>query len=181
MEFISYHRDRPSSGALRHDLMEDHLTYMDQFSAEMIARGPTFEGDRFTGSCHVLDLPDLETARAFVFNEPNYQAGAYRDVLLRRWVNVLGRTMWDFPGGRTGGDRFLVLGFGSGNDPASDQPAMEEEHIVAYGPMLSDDGTAWLGTMAMVSATDAAGAASVLAPGKYEEIEVHHWRFGGRS
>jgi hypothetical protein len=25
-------------------------------------------------------------------------------VLLRRWRNLLGRTMWDFPGGRDGGN-----------------------------------------------------------------------------
>jgi hypothetical protein len=53
-------------------------------------------------------------ARAFAFDEPNYQAGVYRDVLLRRWRNLLGRTMWDFPGGRDGGRRFLVLALGAG-------------------------------------------------------------------
>jgi len=35
-------------------------------------------------------------------------------VLLRRWRNLLGRTMWDFPGGRAGGNRYLVLGLGTG-------------------------------------------------------------------
>ena len=45
---------------------------------------------------------------------PGYQTGIYRDVLLRRWRNLLGRTMGDFPGGRTGGNRYLVLGLGPG-------------------------------------------------------------------
>ena len=45
----------------------------------------------------------------------------YRDVLLRRWRNLLGRTMWDFPGGRTGGNRYLVLGFGTGIEGAVDR------------------------------------------------------------
>jgi hypothetical protein len=31
---------------------------------------------------------------AVAFDEPNYQAGAYRDVMLRRWRNTLGRTMY---------------------------------------------------------------------------------------
>jgi osmotically-inducible protein OsmY len=44
-----------------------------------------------------VDLPDPAAARAFAFDEPYYQAGVYRDVLLRRWHNSLGRTMWDFP------------------------------------------------------------------------------------
>ena len=89
---------------------------MDRYAAEMIARGPTLadDGDTPTGSVHIVDLPDPAAARAFAFDEPSYQAGVYRDVLLRRWRNTLGRTMWDFPGGRTGGNRYLVLGLGAG-------------------------------------------------------------------
>jgi hypothetical protein len=30
-------------------------------------------------------------------------------VLLRRWRNTMGRTIWDFPGGRTAGNRYLAL------------------------------------------------------------------------
>lgn len=82
MEFFCYHRDRPGSAALRQELREEHWSYVDRFPG-MIARGPTFEGERPTGSVHVLDLPDPAAARAFAFEEPGYQAGAYRDVLLR--------------------------------------------------------------------------------------------------
>ena len=116
MEFFCYHRDRHGSVALRDELLEEHWSYMDRYAAEMIARGPTLanDGDTPTGSMHIVDLPDSATARAFAFDEPNYQAGVYRDVLLRRWRNTLGRTMWDFAGGRTGGDRYLVLGLGTG-------------------------------------------------------------------
>ena len=110
MEFFCYHRDRPGSAALRDELLEQHWAYMDQYTKTMIARGPTFadDGDTPTGSVHIVDLPDPAAARAFAFDEPNYQAGAYRDVLLRRWRNTLGRTMWDFPGGRDGGNGYLV-------------------------------------------------------------------------
>src|SRR3712207_3753991 len=108
MEFFCYHRDRPGSAALRADLLEQHWSYMDRYAEAMIARGPTFggeglegiegvEGDDPTGSVHIVDLPDAAAARAFAFDEPNYQAGVYRDVLLRRWRNTLGRTMWNFP------------------------------------------------------------------------------------
>ncbi len=120
MEFICYHRDRPGSVALRHDLVEQHWSYMDRYAKTMIARGPTLDGDVPTGSVHIVDLPDPSAARAFAFDEPNYQAGVYRDVLLRRWRNTLGRTMWDFPGGRTGGNRYLVLGLGLGTGQATD-------------------------------------------------------------
>ena len=94
-EFFCYHRDRPGSVALRDKLLERHWAYMDRYAKELIARGPTFadDGDTPTGSVHIVDLPDPAAARTFAFDEPNYQAGVYRDVLLRRWRNTLGRTM----------------------------------------------------------------------------------------
>ncbi|HET9140878.1 YciI family protein [Actinophytocola sp.] len=179
MEFFCYHRDRPGSAALRDELVEAHWSYMDRFAAELIARGPTFEGDITTGSVHIVDLPDSAAARAFAFDEPTYQAGAYRDVLIRRWRNLLGRTMWEFPGGRTGGNRYLVLGLGA--EPAADRtvPA-DRTALVAYGPLLSDDGTAWLGTAVLLQAPDPDTARAVLTPDRYAAIEVHNWEFGGR-
>jgi uncharacterized protein YciI len=181
MEFFCYHRDRPGSTTLRAELLEEHWSYMDRYATQMIARGPTLagDGDTPTGSVHIVDLPDPAAARAFAFDEPNYQAGVYRDVLLRRWRNVLGRTMWDFPGGREGGDRYLVLGLGSGRATDLVAPADRDE-LIAYGPLLSDDGSAWLGTAVLVSAPDPDTARAFLAAEGYADIEVHNWQFGGR-
>jgi uncharacterized protein YciI len=181
MEFFCYHRDRPGSMALRYELLEEHWSYMDRYAKELIARGPTFDrgSDTPTGSVHIVDLPDPAAARAFAFDEPNYQAGVYRDVLLRRWRNVLGRTMWDFPGGRTGGDRYLVLGLGSGQAADLAVPSDQDE-LIAYGPLLSDDGSAWVGTAALVRAPDPDTARAVLTADRYADIEVHAWEFGGR-
>ena len=179
MEFFCYHRDRPGSAALREELLEEQWSYMDRFAARMIARGPTFEGDMPTGSVHIVDLPDPAVARAFAFDEPNYQAGVYRDVLLRRWRNTLGRTMWDFAGGRTGGNRYLVLGLGSGQ--AADLAASsDQDELIAHGPLLSDDGTAWLGTAVLVRAPNREAARAVLTANRYADVEVHNWQFGGR-
>ncbi|MEU0155727.1 YciI family protein [Micromonospora fulviviridis] len=181
MAFFCYHRDRPDSMALRRELLEDHWSYMDRYAARMIARGPTFaaDGTTPTGSVHILDLPDPAAARAFAFEEPNYQAGVYRDVLLRRWHNLLGRTMWDFPGGRTGGNRYLVLGLGAGQAADLDVPH-DRPGLIAYGPLLSDDGATWLGTAALVAASAPDEARAVLTPDRYAEIEAHDWAFGGR-
>ncbi|MEU3287357.1 YciI family protein [Streptomyces longwoodensis] len=181
MEFLCYHRDRPASLPLRRELGEEHWRYMDQYAKEMIARGPTFDddGDTPTGSVHILDLPDPAAARAFAFDEPNYQAGVYRDVLLRRWRNVLGRTMWDFPGGRSGGKRYLVLGLGAGQAADLTVPPDRDE-LIAYGPLLSDDGATWLGTAALVRAPDPAAARAILTAERYADVEVHNWQFGGR-
>ena len=103
--------------------MTDHRTelgatlFTDQYANEMIARGPTLADDRDTaiGSLQIVDLTDPAAARAFAFDEPDYQSGVYRDVLLRRWRNMLGRTMREFPGGPTGGNRYLVVALGSGD------------------------------------------------------------------
>ncbi|MGW2773799.1 YciI family protein [Streptomyces olivaceoviridis] len=181
MEFLSYHRDRPGSLPLRDELCEEHWAYMDQYAKEMIARGPTLAADGHTptGSVHIVDLPDPAAARAFAFDEPNHQAGVYRDVLLRRWRNTLGRTMWDFPGGRTGGNRYLVLGLGSGQAADLAVPS-DRDGLIAYGPLLSDDGATWLGTAALVRAADPATARALLTPDRYDAVEVHNWQFGGR-
>lgn len=179
MEFLCYHRDRPDSAALRDELLAEHWTYMDRYAAGMIARGPTLSGDTATGSVHIVDVPDPAAARAFAFDEPNYQAGVYRDVLLRRWCNTLGRTMWDFPGGRTGGDRYLVLGLGAG--PAVDLAVPPDpDELIAYGPLLSDDGDTWLGTAALLRAPTPDAARAILTVDRYADVEVHRWQFGGR-
>jgi len=178
IEYFCYHRDRPGSAALRDQLIEAHWSYMDEYADQLIARGPTFTDDETpTGSVHIVDLSGAAAARAFAFDEPNYQAGVYRDVLLRRWRNLLGRTMWEFPGGRTGGNRYLVLGLGTG---AADDSVPADRDLIAYGPLLSDDGSTWLGTAALVRAPDPAAAQAILNPARYAAIEVHNWEFGGR-
>ncbi|WP_019634531.1 YciI family protein [Actinomadura atramentaria] len=179
MEFFCYHRDRPGSLPLREALAEAHWSYMDGFADALVARGPTFAGEAVTGSVHIADLPGPAAARAFAFDEPNYQAGAYRDVLIRRWRNTLGRTMWEFPGGAAGGDRFLVLGLGEG--PGADLvPPPGRDGLIAFGTLLSDDGAAWLGTAALVRADGADAARTVLTADRYASVEVHAWEFGGR-
>nr|WP_042191433.1 YciI family protein [Kibdelosporangium sp. MJ126-NF4]CEL20081.1 hypothetical protein SC8D11.22 [Kibdelosporangium sp. MJ126-NF4]CTQ97305.1 hypothetical protein SC8D11.22 [Kibdelosporangium sp. MJ126-NF4] len=182
MEFFCYHRDRPGSNPLRDEMLEDHRSYMDRYAAEMIARGPTMadDGENATGSVHILDLPDPAAARAFVFDEPTYQAGVYRDVLLRRWHNLLGRKMWDFAGGRHGGNRYLVLGLGSGTAVDLAVP-QDKDELIAYGPLLSDDESLWLGTAVLLRAPDAQAARAVLSQDGYADIEVHNWQFGGRE
>ncbi|MEV1004798.1 YciI family protein [Nonomuraea sp. NPDC050202] len=180
MEFFCYHRDRPGSAALREKLAEEHWSYMDRYDGRLIARGPTLDGDTATGSVHIVDLPGPAAARAFAFDEPNFQAGVYRDVMLRRWRNVLGRTMWDFPGGREGGNRYLVLGLGAGPAAGLVPPPDRRDDLIAYGPLLSDDGATWLGTAALIRATDRDTARTILAPDRHADIEVHDWEFGGR-
>ena len=183
MDFFCYHRDRAESLDLRMELLEAHWSYMDGFAQEMIARGPTVVGeDEYpTGSVHILTLPDVATARAFVFAEPGYQAGVYRDVMLRRWRNDVGRTMWQFPGGAPEGDGYLVVALGEPRAVAEVPGVPDADGLIAYGPLLSDDGEKWLGTVALLRAPSSEEARAVVAGAGYAEVEVHQWRFGGRS
>ncbi|MEV4566207.1 hypothetical protein AB0K12_20795 [Nonomuraea sp. NPDC049419] len=57
---------------------------------------------------------------------------------------------------------------------------MIEHDLIAYGPLLSDDGATWLGTAALIRATARQAARTLLDPALYAGIEVHAWEFGGR-
>ncbi|GAA1344706.1 hypothetical protein GCM10009647_089190 [Streptomyces sanglieri] len=80
--------------------------------------------------------------------------------------------------GRSGGNRYLVLGLGEGlaADPAL--PADQDE-LIAYGPLLSDNGDTWLGTAVLLRAPNPDTARAAL-PDRYADIEVHDWEFGRR-
>ncbi|HLL68568.1 MAG TPA: YciI family protein [Micromonosporaceae bacterium] len=69
---------------------------MDGFEAELIARGPTLaaDDDTPTGSLHIVELPNAAAARAFAFDEPNYQAGCTGTCCCGG-----GATRWDVPCG----------------------------------------------------------------------------------
>jgi len=85
----------------------------------------------------------------------------------------------DFRGGQTDGNRYLVLGLGSGQAADIAVPP-EPDELIAYGPLLSDGGATRLGTAALVQATDPDTARAVLTTDRYAAIEVHNWQFGGR-
>ena len=56
----------------------------------------------------------------------------------------------------------------------------DQHELIAYGPLLSDDGAAWLGTAVLIRASDPDTARAVLTEGRYASVEVHAWQFGGR-
>jgi uncharacterized protein len=189
MEYFVYCRDRPGTGALRRELTEAHWSFMDSYADRMIARGPTFaeDGATPTGSMHVVDLPDAEAARVFAFEEPNYRAGVYGEVTIRRFRNLLGRTMWDFAGDH-GAEHFLVIcrGGPEADDALREFATKEGGRVIVCGPLLSDDGSSRLGeAMALASPSRSAvekllGADRWLQAGGYDHVEIHRWRFGGR-
>lgn len=150
---------------------------MDEYADRLIARGPTFESDEsVTGSVHFVHLQGPGEARRFALDEPYYQAGVFRDVLLRRWENQLGRTMWEFPDPREELPRFLVLGLGGHNI----RPDAPDSKLLACGPLFSDDGSKRLGAVALVQTADVGEALGILSGGDGTEPELHRWEVGGR-
>lgn len=56
----------------------------------------------------------------------------------------------------------------------------DRDELIAYGPLLSDNGAAWLGAAVLLRAPDPDTARAILTQGRYADVEVHDWRFGGR-
>jgi len=198
MEFFVYCRDRPGTGTLREATTEAHWSFMDGYADAMIARGPTTATDgTVTGSMHIVDLPNVEAARVFAFEEPYHRAGVFGDVIVRRWRNGLGRTMWDFDGDEGNLRRFLIIGHGKPGMTAARDALLAEhrryfedrgylERLIARGPLLSDDGEEWRGSAILAELRDRAAVDAMLAgepyvrAGLYASVEVHDWHFGGR-
>lgn len=192
MEFFFYGRDRPGTGALRRETMERHWSFVDRYTERLIARGPTLSAPdgEMTGSMHLVDLPDPGAAQVFAFKEPFFEAGVFTEVLVRRWRNELGRTMWEFTG--SGGQRFLVIGHGRpGCAGAADEQlaylqGVAEQNLIAHGPTFSEHGD-WNGSVTLLEITDLEAAERLVGEspevraGLYDQVELHHWRFGGRD
>jgi uncharacterized protein YciI len=199
VEYLIYGRDGHHTAALRDENTEAHWSYMDRFAAGMIARGPTLTPDReeATGSLHILDLPDAAAALAFAEGDPYHRAGVFEEVLIRRWRNGLGRTMWEFAGDREANQPYFVLGLGKPG-AAEAREAVIADHrrhladpayagrFIARGALLSDDGERWVGAAMLVELPDRLAAEEMVArdpftrAGLYADIEIHDWTFGGR-
>ncbi|MFF5083405.1 YciI family protein [Actinoplanes sp. NPDC000266] len=184
MDFFFYCRDRDGAGELRQRLVEEHWAFMDRYADGMIARGPTLTDDleAATGSVHIVDLPDVPAARIFAFEEPNYLAGVYRGVIVRRYVDLLGRTMWDFPGRDQARARHLILAHARPlRDWPGREPELDPEQLIAYGRLLSEDTEDWEGAAVIGEFGDPAAIRELFAAtGDYDRIEIHPWTFGGR-
>ncbi|MBA3529961.1 MAG: hypothetical protein H0T91_11770 [Propionibacteriaceae bacterium] len=193
MEFFVH--SRAASGASEPDraLTEEHWSYMDRFAAGMIARGPTLAADRatWTGSVHIVDLPSAEAAHQFVEREPYNRAGMYEQHLVRRFNNLLGRTMWEFPGG-SDDPIFMVISQvpaqASEHVPAAssiDPPALAPERLIVHGELLTPAEGRRVGVVTALQtptrqAVDALLRARQPRLADRMDVQIHDWEFGGR-
>ena len=190
MDFFVYSRDAADSEGLRdnEELLEEHWSYMDRFAESMIARGPTLDTGRetATGSLHVLTLPSIEAAREFVALEPNNRAGVYQEHSIWRFENLLGRSMWEFPG-PAGEPRFLLIGSSQRSPPVSAEtlPPELHERLILYGALTTLDRGEPAGVALALQAPDREAVAALIEDaraglGAVSGLEVHDWEFGGR-
>ena len=191
-----YSRDAPGTEPLRDDddLLEEHWSYIDRFAASMIARGPTFGPDRetVTGSLHVVGLPSVNAVHEFVAGEPNNRAGVYAEHSVWRFENLLGRTMWEFPGAADE-PRFLIIAHTHGSPTAArerplpwESPSTElRKQLIVHGELRTLDDGAPVGFALAVQARDRQAVDTLLDRGRagltaFPSIEIHDWEFGGR-
>jgi uncharacterized protein YciI len=193
--FFIYSRAAGSAASVEHDpaLDEQHWSYMDRFADAMIARGPTLAADRetWTGSVHIVDLPSADAARAFVEREPYNVAGLYEHHSIRRFVNLLGRTMWEFPG-EAADPRFFVIAHlvRGGGEPAARRPPpdftdLPRELLIVHGEPLTPDGARPAGVALALQAPTREAVGILLRRGRPRldddfELQIHDWEFGGR-
>jgi uncharacterized protein YciI len=187
MDFFIYSRASPSAAAVEHGraLDEEHWSYMDRFADGMIARGPTLAADRetWTGSLHVVDLPSAEAAREFVEREPYNRAGLFEDHVIRRFENLLGRTMWEFPG-ESADPRFLVIAHAP-SVPLPDFTALGRERLIVHGELLTPDEAKPVGVALALQAPTRDAVDALLRGGRpgldeHVDVQILDWEFGGR-
>jgi uncharacterized protein YciI len=171
-------------------LNEEHWSYMDGFAAGMTARGPTLAADRatWTGSLHIVDLPDAEAAREFAEREPYNRAGLFEQHVIRRFENRLGRTMWAFGDGPVEA-RFVVLVHlrdeAGDHGPLPDFAALPRERLILHGDLLTPGEERPAGVVLALQAPSREAVDALVRRGHPElderfDVEILDWEFGGR-
>ncbi len=154
---------------------------MDRFADRMTARGPTLGPDRatWTGSLHIVDLPSADAAREFVEHEPYNRAGLFEQHLIRRFNNLLGRTMWESAEG-SDDPRFLVVAHAP-PEALRGLTALAPERLNVYGELLTLEEARPAGVALALQAPTREAAETLLGVSVGRpDVEIHDWEFGGR-
>ncbi|MDA0240739.1 MAG: YciI family protein [Proteobacteria bacterium] len=189
--------DDPTVPEKRAAYREAHWAYFDAHRDHFVARGATvtddFEG--FLSSVLFVEFDGWDEVRAFIDNEPLNSNGVYREVRIRRWTNAIKRNQRDFPR-REDQTYWYIRGFGKpgANDRRNELldahlayfKPYDEEHFIARGAVLSDDGTLWDGSANLIALPSRADVEAFLSTepfysnGLYENVLVERYKFGGR-
>lgn len=191
MLFFVHGVDAPNVDDQLDLLGEQHWSYMDTFAHRLVARGPTLspDGERHTGSVHVVEAADLAAARRFADEEPYAKAGLYSVCL---FADALGGSMWDPPAASS--DLASAIAFVS-TPPHRVSPSdhlapwraatatMPLDGIVFGGLLLSGDGRDTTGLVLALDHDLPMTERIVASPNASRvgrSIVVERWRRGGR-
>jgi uncharacterized protein YciI len=79
--------DAPQGPEIRAANGEAHRAYLNGHGNSIMCRGPllTDDGASSVGSVILMDIPDMDAARALMADEPFFKNGCYQDVTFHRW------------------------------------------------------------------------------------------------
>jgi len=89
MPFVLICQDKPGALQTRLDNRPAHLAYLEG-AGVVIHAGPFIENGGPVGSMVVIDVADMDAARAFAAADPYAKAGLFSSVSIREWKKVIG-------------------------------------------------------------------------------------------
>ena len=82
--------DKPGTLQLRLDNRPAHVEHLKSSGVVELAGPFMDEAGNMTGSLIVLEVPDLDAARAWAAADPYAKAGLFHSVDIREWKKVIG-------------------------------------------------------------------------------------------
>lgn len=85
--FAIFCMDRPDSGAIRKEKLDEHRAHFQKAGSAVRAAGPmmTESGDAQCGSLIVYETDSAAAARAFIEGDPYARAGLFEQITVRSW------------------------------------------------------------------------------------------------
>ncbi|MBC2836009.1 YciI family protein [Paragemmobacter straminiformis] len=81
--------DKPDHLHVRQENRAAHLAYIEATGVVEMA-GPFLDGDSMCGSLVVLEVENLDAAKAWAAEDPYAKAGLFASVDIRAWKKVIG-------------------------------------------------------------------------------------------
>lgn len=87
MPFIINADDGPGTAELRQTVRPQHLAFLADWEARLIAAGAKLSDDGLSahGSFYILDTDERAEAEAFIAADPYSQAGVFGSIRIERW------------------------------------------------------------------------------------------------
>lgn len=191
-DYLVLAKDAPDVGDDLMRLASEHWDYIDRFAPQLVARGPLLspDGQRHTGSVHIITSASELDAQRFAWEEPYYQANLYCRVTVTGFWNLLRQTMWErVPSVPPEYSTFMLANWSVRPCPANQIALLQtvgwgNKSWVFLGLLLATED----GCTGMVAAVDLKPEVAVgrlrellaLSQLDADSIEWSRWRRGGR-